>query len=45
MELVEIKGVTGNTQYCKISNRSATYEIFRADSTEKIVAVSFKEKW
>lgn len=44
MELMTIKDNAGNAQYCKISNGSAIYEIYRADSTGKIVLIRFKWK-
>ena len=40
-----IKDIEGNAQYCKIGNNSAIYQIERGSSTERLVAIRYKNKW
>lgn len=45
LELMSIKDISGNAQYCKVNNGSAIYEICRDTNIERIAAIRFKGRW
>ena len=45
MELMTIKDIGGNAQYCKIEDDSAIYKVERDSLEEKLVAIRHKNKW